>query len=122
MGILAVAYKAYVPDFSHYALPKDYKMPYGKDPFAPSMAKTVSGGPVAPQLLAGSESCGASGCHTEIYKEWEADSHRWSSEDVAFQGVQGALIHAEGHLYSMRDLASLSREERSRIMINRIIF
>ena len=96
MGILAVAYKAYVPDFSHYALPKDYKMPYGKDPFAPSMAKTVSGGPVAPQLLAGSESCGASGCHTEIYKEWEADSHRWSSEDVAFQGVQGALIHAEG--------------------------
>ena len=96
VGVLAVAYKAYAPDFSHYGLPKDYKMPYGKDIFAPSMAKTVSGGPVAPQLLAGSKSCGVSGCHTEIYKEWDANGHRWSSEDVAFQGVQAALIHAEG--------------------------
>ena len=94
--ILAVTYKAYAPDFSHYALPKDYKMPYGKDIFAPSMAKTVNGGPVAPQLLAGSKSCGASGCHTEIYKEWDANTHRWSSEDQAFQAVQAALIHAEG--------------------------
>ena len=95
-GIFSVVYKAYAPDFSHYALPAGYKMPYGKDPFTPSMAETASGGPVAPQLLAGSESCGASGCHTEIYKEWAADSHRWASEDEGFQAVQAALIHAEG--------------------------
>ena len=96
VGALAMVYQAYRPDFSHYALPAGYKMPYGKDPFAPSMAKTASGGPVAPQLLAGSKSCGAAGCHTEIYREWDADSHRWSSEDKGFQAVQAALIHAEG--------------------------
>lgn len=96
VGGVAVAYKAYAPDFSDYRLPADYKMPYGKEIFAPSMAKTVSGGPVAPELLAGSKSCGASGCHTEIYREWEANSHRWSSEDQAFQAVQAALIQAEG--------------------------
>jgi Domain of unknown function (DUF4405)/Cytochrome c554 and c-prime len=96
VGVLAGVYAAYAPDFSHYKLAADYKLPYGKDPFAPSMAKTVSGGPVAPPLLAGSKSCGAAGCHTEIYGEWAADSHRWSSEDVAFQGVQAALIHSEG--------------------------
>ena len=96
VGVIAGIYRAYAPNFSHYSLPANYKMPYGKDPFAPSMAKTVSGGPVAPELLAGSKSCGASGCHTEIYREWEAGAHRWSSEDVAFQGVQAALIHAEG--------------------------
>jgi hypothetical protein len=95
-GVLSVAYNAYAPDLRGYRLPADYKMPYGRDPFAPSMAKTVSGGPVAPQLLAGSESCGASGCHTQIYKEWDANAHRWSSEDHAFQGVQAALIHSEG--------------------------
>lgn len=96
VGILAVTYNVYAPDFSHYKLPADYKMPYGKDIFAPSMAKTVSGGPVAPQLLAGSKTCGASGCHTEIYNEWAANTHRWSSEDKGFQAVQAALIHAEG--------------------------
>jgi Cytochrome c554 and c-prime len=96
VGVITGIYRAYAPDFSSYKLPADYKMPYGKDPFAPSMAKTVHGGPVAPQLLAGSKSCGAAGCHTEIYHEWAADSHRWSSEDIGFQGVQAALIHAEG--------------------------
>ena len=96
VGAAAVTYNGYAPDFSHYKLPAGYTMPYGKDPFAPSMAKTVSGGPVAPQLLAGSKSCGAAGCHTEIYREWDAGAHRWSSEDKGFQGVQAALIHAEG--------------------------
>lgn len=96
VGVLAVAYHAHAPDFSQYVLPTDYKMPYGNSIFAPSMSKTVSGGPVAPQLLAGSKSCGASGCHTQIYKEWDANTHRWASEDQAFQAVQAALIQAEG--------------------------
>ncbi len=96
VGVLAGLYEVYAPDFSQYRLPAGYKMPYGSDIFAPSMAKTASGGPVDPRLLAGSASCGASGCHTEIYQEWNADGHRWSSEDVAFQGVQAALIKSEG--------------------------
>ena len=62
-GVLAGIYSAYAPDFSHYKLPDDYKMPYGPNPFAPSMAMTARGGPVAPELLAGSKSCGKAGCH-----------------------------------------------------------
>jgi len=96
VGILAGVYKAYAPDFSHYALPAGYKMPYGKDPFAPSLARTVSGGPVAPQLLSGSKSCSASGCHTEIYREWDASAHHWAAEDKGFRAVQTALIRANG--------------------------
>ncbi len=96
VGGLTLAYTAYAPNFSHYALPAGYKLPYGKDPFAPSMAMTSTGGPVAPQLLADSKSCGASGCHTEIYEQWRSSPHRWSSEDKFFQAVQAALIHAEG--------------------------
>jgi hypothetical protein len=95
-GAAVGIYSAYAPDLSHYALPAGYKMPYGKGPFAPSMATTESGGPVAPELLAGSKSCGAAGCHTDIYREWAADSHRWSSEDKFFQAVQGAMIQQEG--------------------------
>ena len=96
VGALTLAYTLYAPNFSHYQWPAGYQMPYGKDPFSPSMAMTASGGPVAPELLAGSKSCGASGCHTEIYEEWRSSPHRWSSEDKFFQAVQGALIHAEG--------------------------
>ncbi len=96
VAVGTLAYIAYAPNFSHYGLPAGYKMPYGKDPFAPSMAETSSGGPVAPQLLAGSKSCGASGCHTEIYNEWRSSPHRWSAEDKFYQAVQGALMHAEG--------------------------
>ena len=96
MGVLAAVYAAYAPSFSHYKLPAGYKMPYGKDQFAPSTARTASGGPVAPSLLADSKSSGAAGCHTQIYQEWRADTHRWASEDEGFQAVQAALIHAEG--------------------------
>jgi hypothetical protein len=94
--VSAGIYSAYAPEFSHYKLSADYKMPYGPNPFAPSLAKTASGGPVAPELLAGSKSCGEARCHTSIYQEWLANSHRWSSEDVFFQGVQGAMIQQEG--------------------------
>ncbi len=95
-GILAGVYEVYAPDFDQYRLPADYKMPYGAEIFAPSMVKTVSGGPVDPRRLAGSGSCGAGGCHTQIYREWNANTHRWASEDVTFQRVQAALIEAEG--------------------------
>jgi hypothetical protein len=94
--VLAMAYRVYAPDFSHYALPAGYNLPYGSNPFAPSMARTDTGGPIAPELLAGSASCGEAGCHATIYQEWVADSHRWSSEDKFFQAVQGAMMQQEG--------------------------
>ncbi len=94
VGVAAVVYRA--PDYTHYKLPTGYKLPYGKDPFAPSLATTQSGKPVAPQILSQSKSCGASGCHTAIYQEWRASAHHWSSEDKFFQGVQTAMIKEEG--------------------------
>jgi hypothetical protein len=95
-GILAGAYELYAPDLGRYQLPADYKLPYGAEIFAPSMVRTVSGGPVDPRLLANSQSCGAAGCHKQIYREWNANTHRWASEDLAFQRVQAGLIEAEG--------------------------
>ncbi|HUY13437.1 MAG TPA: multiheme c-type cytochrome [Terriglobia bacterium] len=94
LGVVAAVYRA--PEYTHYKLPAGYKMPYGKDPFAPSMTTTESGGPVAPELLAGSKSCGAAGCHTGIYQEWRASAHRWASEDIFFQAIQGAMIKEAG--------------------------
>jgi Cytochrome c554 and c-prime len=76
--------------------PSGYSLPYGNNPFSPSLAMTETGKPVPPALLAGSKSCGAAGCHTTIYDEWRSSAHRWSSEDVFFQKVQGALIQNEG--------------------------
>ncbi|MBI2891046.1 MAG: hypothetical protein HYY13_09720 [Nitrospirae bacterium] len=33
------------------------------------------------------ESCGGSGCHSEIYKQWSASLHRYSASNVAYQNV-----------------------------------
>ncbi len=93
---LSVAYIAKSRRLGHYAFPAGYELPYGKNPFSPSLATTENGKPVPPALLANSKSCGASGCHTSIYQEWRASAHRWASEDVGFQKVQAALIRNEG--------------------------
>ncbi len=45
-------------------------------------------GAIAANALAGSDSCGTSGCHTQIYKEWLPSAHRYSSMDDMFQRVQ----------------------------------
>ncbi len=52
-------------------------------------AKTVKQhGAIAANVLAGSDSCGTSGCHTQIYEEWLPSAHRYSSMDDMFQRVQ----------------------------------
>lgn len=45
-------------------------------------------GAVDPELLAGSNRCGTSGCHDDIYKEWAPSAHRYSSLDQMFQKTQ----------------------------------
>lgn len=81
----------------HNAFPADYSFPYGKDrPFAPSLAHTVTNGAYDPQSLAGSESCGSSGCHTEIYREWQTSAHRYSAMDPIFQGIQTVMAKQNG--------------------------
>ncbi|MDX1631327.1 MAG: multiheme c-type cytochrome [Thermoanaerobaculia bacterium] len=61
---------------------------YRGNPFAPTYARTDDGRMVAPELLAGSESCGTAGCHEEILDEWEPSAHRFSAMNAPFQAVQ----------------------------------
>ncbi|CAN5832837.1 hypothetical protein BH11GEM1_BH11GEM1_33950 [soil metagenome] len=78
-------------------LPKDYSYLYGPNrPFAPSLAKTSSGGAYDARSLAGSASCGTSNCHKEIYDEWSVSAHRYAAMDPAFQKVQLVMAQQNG--------------------------
>ncbi len=83
------------PDLS-WKLPSDYGYSYGENPFAPSMATTATAGPIHPEALSRSKSCGASGCHEQIYEEWLPSAHRYASTDIAFQAVQKVMAANEG--------------------------
>ncbi len=91
------AWVVYSPPKLNNQLPKDYSYVFGpKRPFAPSLARTASGGAYDPRSLAGSESCGRSGCHKEIYAEWSVSAHRYSAMDPAFQKVQAVMGEQNG--------------------------
>ncbi|CAN5234426.1 hypothetical protein BH09GEM1_BH09GEM1_11860 [soil metagenome] len=78
-------------------LPKDYSYLYGRNrPFAPSLAKTSSGGAYDARSLSGSASCGTSNCHKEIYDEWSVSAHRYAAMDPAFQKVQLVMAQQNG--------------------------
>jgi hypothetical protein len=77
--------------------PADYSFAYGANrPFAPSLAHTSTNGAFDPRSLAGSESCGQSGCHTEIYNEWKTSAHRYAAMDPIFQGIQNVMAKQNG--------------------------
>jgi hypothetical protein len=77
--------------------PAGYTFPLGKDrPFAPSLAQTSTNGAFDPRSMAGSESCGSSGCHNEIYAEWKTSAHRYSAMDPIFQGIQTVMAKQNG--------------------------
>lgn len=78
-------------------LPRDYSYVYGpKRPFAPSLATTASGGAYDARSLGGSASCGRSGCHKQIYDEWQVSAHRYAAMDPAFQKVQSVMAEQNG--------------------------
>jgi hypothetical protein len=54
------------------------------NPFFPSLAATRSGDFIPASELGGSESCGESGCHRDIYDQWNASAHRNSSFNNPF--------------------------------------
>jgi hypothetical protein len=88
---------AYSPVIYSNAFPEDYSFQYGEDrPFAPSLAKTTSGGAYDPRSLAESEGCGTSLCHEEIVKEWLPSAHRYASMDAGFQVVQKVMADQNG--------------------------
>jgi hypothetical protein len=76
--------------------PAGYEVEAGRSPFSPSLATTASGGAYDERSLAGSQSCGTSGCHQQIYDEWAVSAHRWSSMDPAFQVIQEVMAKQNG--------------------------
>jgi hypothetical protein len=76
--------------------PAGYRAAFGGSPFAPSLARTSTGGAVNGDLLAGSASCGTSGCHERIVEEWGPSAHRWASRSRFFQEIQHAMAANNG--------------------------
>ncbi len=95
--VLGLGVVLYEPVRLNDQLPEDYSFLYGADrPFAPSLASTNTGGAFDARSLGGSESCGTSGCHEEIAKEWAVSAHRYSAMDAAFQKVQSVMAEQNG--------------------------
>lgn len=77
--------------------PEDYSFLYGTNrPFAPSLAKTDTGGAFDARSLAGSRSCGTAGCHDQILEEWLPSAHRYAAMDLVFQGIQRVMAEQNG--------------------------
>jgi hypothetical protein len=62
----------------------EYSYDETENPFFPSLATTKSGGFIPADELGGSEACGESGCHRDIYDQWNASVHRNSSFNNPF--------------------------------------
>jgi hypothetical protein len=87
----------YAGDVYVNEFPEDYTLLYGEDkPFAPSLARTETGGAFDADSLAGSESCGTSGCHEQILEEWKPSAHRYAAMDTLFQGIQAVMAEQNG--------------------------
>src|SRR5690606_31242725 len=95
-GVIASAV-AYRPVPLQTELPEDYNYLYGADrPFAPSLARTASGGAIDARALGNSSSCGRSNCHVGIVEEWAASAHRWAASDPAFRAIQTVMGEQNG--------------------------
>jgi hypothetical protein len=98
-GACIVAACSFVDSGTKYRneFPADYNTPFGKNrPFAPSLAHTSTNGAFDPRSLAGSATCGTSGCHTQIYQEWRTSAHRYAAMDPIFQGIQNVMAKQNG--------------------------
>ena len=81
----------------HNQFPADYSFLYGTNrPFAPSLARTDTGGAFDAQSLAGSRSCGTAGCHEQIMEEWLPSAHRYAAMDTVFLGIQDVMAKQNG--------------------------
>ena len=89
VGLCAVAALtlAYAGTKYRNEFPSDYSFLYGKDkPFRASLARTATNGAFDPRTMAGSGTCGSSGCHEQIYEEWKPSAHRYAAMDPVFLG------------------------------------
>jgi Cytochrome c554 and c-prime len=96
-ALVAIGVVAYRPPALQQKFPDDYSFQYGPDrPFAPSLARTEGSKAMDSRLLSGSESCGTSGCHSEIVKEWQSSAHRYAAMDAGFQRIQSNMAQQNG--------------------------
>ncbi len=86
LPLLVILFKAVSPDpyrVENPAIPPpsmDEEGMLGKDgPFFPSAVETASRSKISTDFLMQSESCGRSGCHADIYKQWNSSAHHFSS-------------------------------------------
>jgi len=99
IGVIAAFALARVYSGPRYVneFPEDYSYLYGEDrPFAPSLANTSTGQAFDSESLAGSESCGSAGCHSQILEEWMPSAHHYSAMDPLFQKVQSVMAEQNG--------------------------
>ncbi|HEY6321884.1 MAG TPA: multiheme c-type cytochrome, partial [Thermoanaerobaculia bacterium] len=50
-------------------------------PFYPTRASTRDGNPAAARLFLAAQSCGRSGCHADLTRQWDGSAHRFSGLD-----------------------------------------
>lgn len=97
IAVVSLCTVAYPGTRYRNSFPVDYSFAYGANrPFAPSLAHTSTNGAFDPRSLAGSETCGQSGCHTQIYNEWKTSAHRYAAMDPIFQGIQNMMAKQNG--------------------------
>ncbi len=53
-------------------------------------------GAIQTNAFSRAETCGSSGCHTEIYREWRPSAHGFAAEDSLFLRVQEMLAESDG--------------------------
>jgi hypothetical protein len=91
---------AAVPSFLHRpvsyrdAVPADYGRKYGDNPFAPSNAMTPGAKTLDPRRLPSSAACKE--CHAQIFEEWSASAHHWSSSEPFYRAVEGLMVKEMG--------------------------
>jgi len=64
--------------------------------FVPSNARTDTGQVIPANLLVGSETCGATRCHTTIYEEWVPSAHHFSGSDPFYALIKANYVRAQG--------------------------
>lgn len=94
--VVVLAAYAYAPVTFVNEFPEGYTFKPGETPFQPSLAMTSTGGAFESRSMAESKSCGAEGCHEQIYQEWLPSTHRYASMDAAFQVIQKVMAKNNG--------------------------
>lgn len=76
------------------ATPAGYELPYGPNPFAPSNAKTTTGGFIPQSEFIPASRCAS--CHRGVHSEWKESAHRNSFREPFYQTNVKHLIRDRG--------------------------